>query len=59
MVTGCWGGGRWVEILVGLGCLCDVGFGGGGFFVVVRLLGRGMSEGIGEGLVRGVVRSLG
>jgi hypothetical protein len=53
VVAGCWGGGRWVENLVCLGCLCDVGFGGVGFFVVVRLLVRGVSEGIREDLVWG------
>ena len=58
MVAGCWGWGRWVEILVCLGCLCDVGFGGVILLVMMMLLGRGVSEVIGEGLARGVVGSL-
>ena len=42
-----------------LGCLCDAGFGGVGYLVVVGLLVRRVSEGIGEGLVGGVVGIIG
>ena len=59
MVTGCWGGGHWAENLVCLGCLCNVGFGGVGFVVVVRVLVGGVSDGIGEDLVGRIVGILG
>ena len=42
-----------------LGCLCDVGFGGVVFLVIVGLLVRGVSEGIAEGRVGRVVENLG
>jgi len=58
-VAGCWGKSRWVESLVCLGCLCDLGFVGVGYLVVVGLLVRRVSEGIGEGLVGGVAGTLG
>jgi len=48
-----------VESLVCLGCLCDVGFGGVGYLVVVGLLVRGVSEGIIGSLVGGVVGIIG
>ena len=46
VVAGCWSRGSWMESLVCLECLCDVGFGGVDYLAVVGLLVRGMSEGI-------------
>ena len=48
-----------MENIVCLGCFYDVGFGGEGFVVVVRVLVRGVSDGIWEGLVGGAVGILG
>ena len=59
VVAGCWGKSRWVESLVCLGCLCDLGFVGVGYLVVVGLLVRGTSAGVGGGLLGGVVEILG